>query len=48
MARHLLKPNPENASISELKEAARVGSNETSIRCTAIQCEKTSWSNSDT
>ena len=37
MARWLLKPNPENASIQALKEAARVGLNETSLRCTAIQ-----------
>lgn len=37
MARHLLEPNAENATIEELKEAARVGSSETSLRCTAIQ-----------
>lgn len=37
MARPLLQPNPENGSIDELKEAGRVGSNETSLRCTAIQ-----------
>jgi transposase len=37
MARRLLEPNPENASIHALKLAARVGSNETAIRCTAIQ-----------
>jgi hypothetical protein len=37
MARRLLKPDPENASIAELKETARVGSSETSLRCTAIQ-----------
>jgi transposase len=37
MARRLLKPNPENGSIYELKEAARVGLSETSLRCTAIQ-----------
>jgi len=37
MARRLLKPNPENGSICELKETARVGSGETSVRCTAIQ-----------
>lgn len=37
MARQLLEPNPENATISELKEAGRVGSSETSVRCTAIQ-----------
>jgi hypothetical protein len=37
MPRPLLKPNAQNASIHELKEAARVGSSETSSRCTAIQ-----------
>ena len=37
MAQRLLTPNPENASILELKEVARVGSNETALRCTAIQ-----------
>ena len=37
MARALLKPNPDNASIHELKEAGRVGSDETALRCTAIQ-----------
>ncbi len=37
MARQLLEPNPENATISELKEAGRVGSSETAVRCTAIQ-----------
>ena len=37
MAQRLLIANPENASIRELKEAARVGSNETALRCTAIQ-----------
>jgi len=37
MARALLKPNPDNASIHELKETGRVGSNETALRCTAIQ-----------
>jgi transposase len=37
MARRLHKPNPENASIHALKQAARVGLNETSLRCTAIQ-----------
>jgi transposase len=37
MARRLLEPNQENASIHELIEAGRVGSNETSKRCTAIQ-----------
>lgn len=37
MARRLLEPNPENASIHALKLAARAGSTETAIRCTAIQ-----------
>ena len=37
VARRLLKPNAENASIQELKQVARIGSNETSVRCTAIQ-----------
>lgn len=37
MARPLIEPNPENASIHELKEAARVGTSETSTRCIAIQ-----------
>jgi len=37
MAQRLLKPNPENTSMYELKEAARVGSHETALRCTAIQ-----------
>ena len=37
MARQLLEPNAENATIQELKDAAMVGSNETSLRCTAIQ-----------
>jgi len=37
MARQLLKPNDANASISGLKETARVGSSETALRCTAIQ-----------
>lgn len=37
MARPRLVPNPDNASIHDLKEAARVGSIETSTRCTAIQ-----------
>jgi hypothetical protein len=37
MARRLLKSNPKNASIYELKETACVGSSETSLRCTAIQ-----------
>lgn len=37
MARPLLEPNADNATISELKETARVGSSETALRCTAIQ-----------
>jgi len=37
MARRLLTPNPENASLEALKAAGRVGSIETSRRCTAIQ-----------
>ncbi|MDY6793447.1 MAG: IS630 family transposase [Thermodesulfobacteriota bacterium] len=37
MARPLLIPYPENASIEELKQVARIGSSETTIRCTAIQ-----------
>ena len=37
MARRLLTPNPENASIHALKQTTRVGSNETALRCTAIQ-----------
>ena len=37
MAQRLLKPNPENASMHELKEAARVGTTETGLRCTAMQ-----------
>jgi hypothetical protein len=37
MAQRLLTPNPENASLLELKELARVGSSETTLRCTAIQ-----------
>jgi len=37
MARPLLIPCPENASIEELKQVARIGSSETAIRCTAIQ-----------
>jgi transposase len=37
MARPLLVPNPENASIHELKQTARIGSGETALRCTAIQ-----------
>ena len=37
MARPLLIPNPENATINDLKQVSRVGSNETATRCTAIQ-----------
>lgn len=37
MARTLHTPNPENASIQELREAGRVGLFETNVRCTAIQ-----------
>jgi hypothetical protein len=37
MARALLIPNPENATIEELKQVSRVGFNETATRCTAIQ-----------
>jgi transposase len=37
MAQRLLTPNPENASILDLKGLARVGSGETALRCTAIQ-----------
>ena len=37
MARPLLIPDPENATIEELKQLSRVGSSETATRCTAIQ-----------
>ena len=37
MARKLHTPNAENASLAELREAGRVGSFETNVRCTAIQ-----------
>ncbi|RPJ18639.1 MAG: IS630 family transposase [Desulfobacteraceae bacterium] len=37
MARALLIPNSENATIEELKQVSRIGSTETAIRCTAIQ-----------
>lgn len=37
MARSLLIPNPENATMKELKAVARIGSNETATRCAAIQ-----------
>jgi len=37
MVRQRLEPNVENATISELKETARVGTSQTALRCTAIQ-----------
>ena len=37
MARPLLIPHPENATIEELKQVSRVGTNETVTRCSAIQ-----------
>ena len=37
MARPLLIANAHNASIEELKQVSRVGSNETATRCTAVQ-----------
>jgi hypothetical protein len=37
MAPRLAQPNPENASMQELKEAGKVGTFETNIRCNAIQ-----------
>ena len=37
MARPLLIPNPHNATIEELKQVSRVGSNQTATRCTAVQ-----------
>lgn len=37
MARPRIYPNPENGTLEELKETSRVGSTETSLRCTAIQ-----------
>jgi hypothetical protein len=37
MARPLLIPHPQNATIEELKQVSRVGSNETATRCSAIQ-----------
>ena len=37
MARPLLIPDLENATIEELKQVSRVASNETATRCTAIQ-----------
>ena len=37
MAQPLLIAHPHNASIEELKQVSRVGSNETATRCSAIQ-----------
>ncbi len=37
MARPLLMAHPENATIEELKQVSRVGSNETATRCNTIQ-----------
>ena len=37
MARPLLIPDQENATIEELKQVSPVGSNEKATRCTAIQ-----------
>jgi len=37
MARPLLIPDAQNATIEELKQVSPVGSNETATRCTAIQ-----------
>lgn len=37
MAQSRLEPNPENATLQELKEAGRAGTKEMSVRCTAIQ-----------
>jgi len=37
MAQPLLIAHPENATIEELKQDSRLGSNETATRCTAIQ-----------
>jgi len=37
MSRRQLQPNPENASVQELREVTRAGSFETATRCTAIQ-----------
>jgi hypothetical protein len=37
MARPLLMAPPGNATIEELKQVSRVGSNETPTRCSAIQ-----------
>ena len=37
MPRPLLSLHPENATIEELKQVSRVGSNETATRCSAMQ-----------
>ena len=37
MARPRIYPLPENGTLEELKQTSRVGSIETSTRCTAIQ-----------
>ncbi len=37
MAQSLLIADPENATIEELKQVSRVGSNEAATRCSAIQ-----------
>lgn len=37
MARALLIANPHNATIEELKQVSRVGSNQTATGCTAVQ-----------
>jgi hypothetical protein len=37
MARPLLIPDAQNATIEELKQVSRVASSETATRCTAIQ-----------
>jgi len=37
VARAFLIANPENATIEELKQVSRIGSNQTATRCTAIQ-----------
>ncbi len=37
MARPLRIADPENATIEELKQVCRIGTNETATRCTAIQ-----------
>ena len=40
MARPLLIPHPENATIEELKQVCRIGSIKTATRCTAIQIKQ--------